>query len=447
MDIAPNRRRSLGIVPADESLPMSLFEDTQPTDDRRDALATLSICYAPLIDKHRQAIGTRLTMLCARNPGKLPIGRILEPLARVLPDAQSPVLVAPLDACLDDSLLDWQPPKNALVEIPTIALRDPECQRLVQRARRNGVKMVLRGRPDVPLPPALLECFEYSLIHLSEDRRRLKDGRTRPAPPNATRRMPFVTTGVRRVADLDEAYQRGAMASVGWPIDDTEQRPNQRLKPDESNLLDLLNIASERPDLEVIAGYIRRDPVLVFKLLRMVNSEAFPTATPITSIRRAIDLLGREKTLRWLSLSLETATENTNALPLMRASMMRGLFLEHLVAGNRVNAEQRDELFVTGAFSLLDRITGAPIPRLIGPVAMSRNVTEAIVRRLGPYAPYLSLIEAIERSDPVAIRRQIEALSIPVKRCNEALLSALAAAQSFEPRRTPAREERELALA
>jgi len=422
--------------------------DTRPASPYPDALDTLSICYAPLIDKHRQAIGTRLTMLCARNPGKLPVGRILQPLTRVLPDAQSPVLIAPLDACLDDSLLSWQAPKNALLEIPTVALRDPDCQRLVQRARRNGVRMVLRGRPDVPLPPALLECFEYSLIHLSEDRRRLKDGRTRPAPPNAVRRMPFVTTGVRRVADLDEAYQRGAMASVGWPIDDTEQRPNQRLKPDQSNLLDLLELASERPDLALIAARIRRDPVLVFKLLRMVNSEAFPTAAPITSIRRAIDLLGREKTLRWLSLSLETATENTNALPLMRASMMRGLFLEHLVAGQRVDPEQRDELFVTGAFSLLDRITGVPIPRLIGPVAMSHNVTEAIVRRLGPYAPYLSLIEAIERSDPVAIRKQIDALSIPVIRCNQALLSALAFAQALEPKAGPVpemHEERELA--
>ncbi|MGH6622417.1 MAG: HDOD domain-containing protein, partial [Burkholderiaceae bacterium] len=265
--------------------------DIQQVSTYPDALDTLSICYAPLIDKHRQAIGTRLTMLCARNPGKLPVGRILQPLTRVLPDAQSPVLIAPLDASLDDSLLSWQAPKNALLEIPTVALRDPDCQRLVQRARRNGVRMVLRGRPDVPLPPALLECFEYSLIHLSEDRRRLKDGRTRPAPPNAVRRMPFVTTGVRRVADLDEAYQRGAMASVGWPIDDTEQRPNQRLKPDQSNLLDLLELASERPDLALIAARIRRDPVLVFKLLRMVNSEAFPTAAPITSIRRALDLL------------------------------------------------------------------------------------------------------------------------------------------------------------
>jgi EAL and modified HD-GYP domain-containing signal transduction protein len=398
-----------------------------------DALATLSICYAPLIDKNRRAIGTRLTMLSARAPGYLPVGHILEQLNTIWPQADATVLIAPLDATFDDSLLAWNAPPNALLEVPTIALRDPEMQRLVQRAHRKGIRLALRGRPDVPLPPALIASFEYSLIHVSEDRRRLKDGRTRPAPPNAVRRMPFVTTGVRRVVDLDEAFARGAMASVGWPIDDTEQKPNCRLRPDQGNLMDLLRVASERPADALIAQGSRRDPVLAFTLLRMVNSEAFVTGAPIASIRRAVELLGREKVLRWLSLSLESSGEHVNALPLMRASMLRGLFLEQLAATlPHVGAETRDELFVAGAFSLLDRITGATIARLMGPVAMGSRVTDAIVHKAGPYAPYLALIEAIERSDPMAIRRHADALGIPIFDCNTALLRALATTHQLD---------------
>jgi c-di-GMP phosphodiesterase len=411
-----------------------------------DALAALSICYAPLIDKHRRAIGTRLTMLSARTPGYLPVGHILEQLNDIWPRSEASVLIAPLDATFDDSLLAWSAPANALLEIPTVALRDPEMQQLVQRAHRRGIRMVLRGRPDVPLPPALIASFEYSLIHVSEDRRRLKDGRMRPAPPNAVRRMPFVTTGVRRVVDLDEAYQRGAMASVGWPIDDTEQRPNCKLRPDQGNLMDLLRVASERPDTGVIAHRIRRDPVLAFKLLRMVNSGAFEAGAPVASIRRAIEVLGREKTLRWLSLALESSGEHINALPLMRASTLRGLFLEHLAATQPgFDANARDELFVTGAFSLLDRITGATIPRLMGPVAMGSSVTEAIVHKRGPYAPYLALIEAIERSDPMAIRRNSEALSIEIYDCNHALLRALAAIEKIDAESEQRAEEMEFA--
>ena len=411
-----------------------------------DALATLSICYAPLIDKHRRAIGTRLTMLSARAPGYLPVGHILEQLNEIWPESDASVLIAPLDATFDDSLLTWSAPANALLEIPTVALRDPEMQQLVQRAFRRGLRMVLRGRPDVPLPPALTSCFEYSLIHVSEDRRRLKDGRMRPAPPNAVRRMPFVTTGVRRVVDLDEAYQRGAMASVGWPIDDTEQRPNCRLRPDQGNLMDLLRVASERPDTAVIASRIRRDPVLAFKLLRMVNSGAFEAGAPVASIKRAIEVLGREKTLRWLSLALESSGEHINALPLMRAATLRGLFLENLASQQpEFDADARDELFVTGAFSLLDRITGATIQRLMGPVAMGSNLTEAIVHKRGTYAPYLALIEAIERSDPMAIRRHTETLSIEIYDCNRALLRALATTQKIDAEQDERAEEMEFA--
>lgn len=407
-----------------------------------DALATLSICYAPLIDKHRRAVGTRLTMLSARAPDYLPVGHILEQLNEVWPESDASVLLAPLDATFDESLLTWRAPPNALLEVPTIALRDPDLQRLVQRAFRRGIRMALRGRPDVPLPPALVRCFEYSLIHVSEDRRRLKDGRTRPAPPNAVRRMPFVTTGVRRVADIDEAYQRGAMASVGWPMDDTEQRPNCRLRPDQGNLLELLRVASDHPDTGTIAQGIRRDPVLAFKLLRMVNSDAFETSEPVASIQRAVQVLGREKTLRWLTLSLESAGEHLNALPLVRAATLRGLFLENLSSFvPTMDATTRDELFVTGAFSLLDRITGTPIPRLMGPVGMGGKVTDAIVHRQGPYAPYLAVIESIERSDPMAIRRHLDALGIPIFDCNQALMRALAATQKLDAEQENRSEE------
>ena len=193
-------------------------------------------------------------------------------------------------------------------------------------------------------------------------------------------------------------------------------------------------------------GRVRRDPVLAFKLLRMVNSGAFESGAPIASIRRAIHVLGRDKTLRWLSLSLESAGEHVNALPLMRAATLRGLFLEQLAGTvSDANEDTRDELFVAGAFSLLDRITGAAIPRLLGPVVMGSRVTEAIVHRRGPYAPHLALIEAIERSDPMAIRRHADAMALPIFDCNQALLRALVSTQKIDAEQQQRPEEMEFA--
>jgi EAL and modified HD-GYP domain-containing signal transduction protein len=81
---------------------------------------------------------------------------------------------------------------------------------------------------------------------------------------------------------------------------------------------------------------------------------------------------------------------------------------------------------------MLDRITGAPFPQLFELIALPENVVDAIVHRKGPHVPFLHLIEAIERSDPIGISRQLDALAVPVGACNQALLKALAAANTLD---------------
>ncbi len=390
--------------------------------------------YAPLVDRDRRTFGTRLTTLAVKPSDRLPIGLILEQLNGMWPESRALALMAPLDAQLDESLLDWQPPPNAVVEIPAIALRDPDMQGLVQRARRAGIKMALRGRPDVPLPPALLDCFSYALIHITEDRRRRSDGSNAPLPPGVMRRMPFIITGAFRVDELRAAYERGAVASIGVPLDEVHPTVERPPQPSQQAVLELLRLAHEQADIETIESAIKRDTVLAFELIRFVNSAAFPVSMQVASVKRAIMVLGHAKMTRWLSRMLRVATFNADALPLMHAGARRGLFLEHLASCSPDGAELRESLFQTGAFSLLDRMTGTAFNRLLQHAQLAPNVSAALVERKGPCAPYLCLAEAIERNDPVMSRKQREALDISLLDCNVALLRALAAAQTTHSR-------------
>ncbi len=390
-------------------------------------LGSVWICYAPLIDKKRKAIGTRLTMLSAHAHVRPPIGPLLTALNEVWPESAVPVLVAPLDAEFDDSALEWKAPRNALLEIPANALLDPRTQSIAQALFRDGKRLVLRGRPDVPLPPALLSCFEYSLIHVSDDRRRWNT----PAPAGTVRRIPFIVTGVQSVADALEVFDRDAAACVGWPLDDQNANKARPLQPGQAVVLELLRLVRDDADLDKIDATLRRDPALAFKLLRLVNSAAFNLPVQITSFQHAVMMLGYKKLIRWLSLLLATASKDTNTFPLMHASIRRGIFLETIGASSN-QSDVRDELFITGAFSLLDRITGAPFPHLFELISLSESIVDAIMNRAGPYGPYLTLIEAIERSDPIAVRRQAEELAIPIAACNEALLKSLASAQLLD---------------
>ncbi|HTT12633.1 MAG TPA: HDOD domain-containing protein [Burkholderiaceae bacterium] len=395
------------------------------------ALGTLSICYAPLIDAKRKAIGTRLTMLSTKPQERLPIGNVLSTLNGVWPDSTAPVLVAPLDAEFDRSMLEWDAPKNAILEIPSVNLRDPDAQLHAQQLFRDGKRLAIRGRPETPLPPSLLSCFEYSLIHIAEDRRVQANGAAKPEPAGVSRRIPFIITGVQTVADVDAAFTRGATASVGWPLDDAQHRQARPLQPGQAVVLELLRLVRDDAELPKIEATLKRDPALAFKLLRLVNSAAFGLPVQITSFQHAVMMLGYKKMMRWLSLLLATASKDANTFPLMHASIRRGLFLEFLGASEG-QTELRDELFITGAFSMLDRITGAPFPQLFELIALPENVVDAIVQKKGPHAPFLTLIEAIERSDPIGISRQVDALAVPVAACNQALLKAMSTANSLD---------------
>ncbi len=397
-------------------------------------LGSLTLSYSPLVDHERRTFGTRLTMLSVKPSDRLPVGLILEQLNGMWPESRALVLVAPLDAQLDDSLLEWQPPPNAVVEVPAIGLRDPTLQSLVQRARRAGIKMALRGRPDVPLPPALLDCFDYSLIHITEDRRRRSDGSSTPPPPGVTRRMPFIITGAFRAAELQGAYERGAVASVGVPIDEAHPTIERPPQPSQAAVLELLRLAHDRADIDTIESAIKRDTALAFELIRFVNASAFAVPMQVSSVKRGVMVLGHAKLTRWLSRMLRVATSNAEALPLMHAGIRRGLFLERLASCSHDGGELRDSLFQTGAFSLLDKITGTSFPRLLAHAQLPLSVAAALVERTGPCAPYLTLAEAIERNDPLMSRKQREALDISLLDCNVALLRALSAAETTHSR-------------
>jgi c-di-GMP phosphodiesterase len=395
------------------------------------ALGALSMSYAPVIDRNRRMFGTRLTMLSIRPQDRLPVGLMLEPLGMFWPETRAPILIAPLDSEFDNSLLDWAAPGNAIIEVPAIALRDPFVQGLVQRARRKGMHLAMRGRPDVPLPPALLDCFDYALIHATEDRRRRRDGTNTPPPPGVTRRVPFIITGEFRHAELDAAYERGALGSVGVPYDEVRPTIERPPQPCHASVLELLRLAHERADFDQMETVLRRDAALMFELLRFVGNSAVVVPNGDGAAKRALVTLGHASVVRWLSRLLRVSDDEGNASPLKHGAIRRALFLEHLSSCAPVAAGLRDSLYLTGAFSLLDRATGTPFERLFQHAALPPPVWQALVERSGPCAPYLALAETVERSDPVTSRRQRESLGIGALDCNLSLLRALAAAPAL----------------
>lgn len=396
----------------------------------RSVLGALSLSYSPVVDARRRVVGTRLTLLAARPQDRIGPGLMLAPLTRHCPETTAPVLIALLDAEFDATLLDWDAPPNAVVEIPAMALRDPDVQALVQRARRGGLRLALRGRPTTPLPPALLDCFEVALIHMNEDRRRRKDGTNAPAPPGVRRRLPFLITGTFETAELETAYARGAIGSVGVPSDDDQRTLERPAQPAQASVLELLRMTHDRASVERMEAVVRNDPALTFELLRFAGPGALEAFVDGTAITCCLAALGHAGVGRWLSRLLRVCSADAHAAPLTYVALRRAAFVERLGTMTGEGAALADAPWLAGALSLLDRATGVPFERLLQRAALPAAARTALVERAGPCAPYLELAVAMERSDPAGVRRHAAALGLAVEDCNRALLDALAAAPS-----------------
>ena len=124
----------------------------------------------------------------------------------------------------------------------------------------------------------------------------------------------------------------------------------------------------------------------------------------------------------------------TCALPICPAkfaAVRRGLLMEELVRGSG-DEEMRNEMFICGVFSLLDRMFQQPLAELMRTLPVPSRVHQALVEGSGPYAPFLDLVRAIESASLSDFRSAADALMMSVAEINRAQLRALAAAVELD---------------
>ena len=155
------------------------------------------------------------------------------------------------------------------------------------------------------------------------------------------------------------------MASVGLPLDEAHSAIRASATTQSAAVLELLRLAHERADIDMIELAIKRDTALTFELIRFVNSAAFAVPMQVESVKHARHRARPCEITRWLSRMLRVSTYNADALPLMHAGIRRGLFLEHLASCNTTARSCVIRCSRPAPSHLLDRMTGTAFARLL----------------------------------------------------------------------------------
>jgi EAL and modified HD-GYP domain-containing signal transduction protein len=384
-------------------------------------LEGVAVRWRPVVGREERPIGFRLA-LCGQAPG-CSLAALLDAVLAGFRDGASGmphglILLAPRDRAPDDSLGFWGAPRNVLLELDAGMIDAAEGRERVAQAQKHGVRLALGTSVGRTPPVERLASFQYLIGPASGL------ASTRQLP----REIALLATDTGTRAAVDAAFAAGASGVIGWPT--APLADAGELKPQQRALLNLIRLVQSDADTGDIEKDFKRDPMLAYMLLTLANSPAFMRSSPIASLSHAIQLLGYQRLVKWLVLLLVIASKESKALPAIYSAVLRGLLLENCATAAGASHTVRDQCFVVGAFSLLDRITGRSLAKLTDDVPLPDAVSAALNGAGGPYAAWLDLARAVEDDDAADGAQRVAAAAAPLKltlgAVNAALLKALA---------------------
>ncbi len=190
-------------------------------------------------------------------------------------------------------------------------------------------------------------------------------------------------------------------------------------------VMKLLTLLRSDEELKVIAQQVTADPVMTFKLLRYLNSPVMGLQSPVTTIEKALLVLGREGFYRWLSLLLFDIKEpGFRERLLTEQALTRAYFLESLAGQGRVPAK-KDELFILGLFSMLDLLIGQPIDAILKQTRLPSAVSDALLGQAGIYHDALQFAIAVEDRLSETIEQQTAAFGLDAVQVSRFAVEAL----------------------
>ena len=378
-----------------------------------------------LFDVKRAPVAAHMTVFPQRPDAAIDAAGLLQVIDVIAPPEAGPLMLSVANEAGLRALLAAPTAPHLMIEVPGFMLSDPELAVHLQERVATGLSLVLGGRVPDAAPPHLWSLFRAVTVDRANIRNPL---------PNGIGGKPLQRyfVGADGPAMSAGALKAGFSAVVGWAVGDA---PGADSKPRPipagvTTTVDLMQRVDRQEPAEKLEAVVKNDPTLAFRLMRYLNSPGFGLSVEISSFRHALMILGYQRLKRWLALLVTSAIDDPDMKPLMQLAVRRGLLMEEIARPGGDDA-LRNELFICGVFSTLDRMIGQPFEQLLKTIPVQESVAQALAHDSGPCAPFLALARAVETESAYDIRECAEALMLSVGDVNRALAKSLVHAHSL----------------
>jgi EAL and modified HD-GYP domain-containing signal transduction protein len=268
------------------------------------------------------------------------------------------------------------PTDRVVLEILETIQPDDEIVAACRRLTKMGYLIALDDFRDSPawLPLTEIAAFiKIDLLASSEiEQQRLSKA--------------FAKKQVRLVAEKVETYE-DFQRTLGWGYSYFQgyffSRPEMLTRHDiPQNKLNYLRIlqAVNRPEMNLheVGERIKSEASLGYRLLRYLNSPAFPLISQVNSIPHALSLLGERGVRRWVSLVAIACMGDNKPEELIMLPLIRARFCESLAPFAGLGGSAND-LFLLGLLSAVDAILDMKMQDVVHEITIAEEIRDALL--------------------------------------------------------------------
>jgi EAL and modified HD-GYP domain-containing signal transduction protein len=316
-------------------------------------------------------------------------------------------------------------PRDCLiVEILEDVAPDAEVIAACRRLKQHGYLLALDDfdRRDQQNVGALLDLADIVKIDFGACD---EYERARYAKELGSRGVALLAEKVETRSDARQAISLGFTYLQGYFFAKPEVLVRNQPPALRANRMAILSeLRKEDPNLRKVEDLFRHDPDLSYKLLRHLNSAAFSFRSRITSIWRAITILGERGMRAWTSVVILAGLGGDQPSELVVTSVTRARFCELIGADMRLG-DQSDDLFLMGLFSMIDVLTSRPMDEALSAVPLSKEAHDALLDTPNRFRQILELARVYEKGQWAHADRLIGGLRLNPRRVQEAYAEAV----------------------
>ena len=233
--------------------------------------------------------------------------------------------------------------------------------------------------------------------------------------------------------------ESGLTLRVGWnSLTRTNLSPNtdSQLSLTESVAIRIISLLRSNADVGEIAAQVRLDPGIQFNMVRYLNAidVGYAYTGGFKNFEHSIMFMGYKFFSRWMSTYLMYSRLETLAPAIYQLAITRGRLMESMAHLVGIPPEDRDSLYITGVFSLLDRAFGRSLEQILAGFDPKDVIVRTLLGEQTSFLPLLRYVKLNEEATESKLWSHVESNGWQHREISDSLIDSIDYAQRVDPK-------------